>query len=312
MKNYFIKTDSIKLLNEKINEIIKINNFNENGIYRFPLEKIEDIDLISKEFFLDSIFNEKKIFIIREPFFLKEKEKIKKLDLFFKKINLIKTDNLILFYTFDKKSNLKYDELKKFENIKINSPINRDLKKYIINFLNENKIKFNLKIPDEIIRRSNKNFDIISYELEKIKILNIKELNLDFIKKNQYDVKGENIFLLTSSIIEKNYKKINQIIDNLKSQSFSPILILELIVNELALILQIKFTNENFKKGNLKNNELGLNSFRLMNIELNAKKINLNEIKNVFYDLFELLTKFKTKKITNEYEIIKNKIFCLI
>lgn len=309
--NYIIQTNSISLLNYELNKLINKYQINSNDIYRFDFEEEKTLNKILLNHYSDGILSNKKLTIIRNPSFLSEENKSSQSIL--NNLISIKTDNILVFY-FDKlkisKKNLKIikDEIKI---LKLNQPAKKELESYVKKQLEKNKVKFDSKIITKFLDKTKYDFDLVNNEILKM-ILSGTYVDQKYIDLNVYDLKRENIFKIVNYLITKNFDGIEKIINDLKMQSFSPVLILEIIVNELSLILQLKIANDNYETGNLKNGELGLNNFRKMNLERQGNIISPHELKTLYNNIFELLLKFKTKQQKNPFEIIKAKLFYFI
>ncbi len=311
--NYIIETKSIGLLNNKITSIMEQNSIDLDDVYRFDFLEENNFEKILSTYFSESIFNNKKIIILRNPVFLNDSKKNKEIEKILIQINSFKTDNILIFYLETLKKDNKYIQQinDNFEIVRLKIPIKNELEKYVIDELNKKNISYDTKIIKPLISRLNSNFDLINNEIEKMSLVN-KKIDLNFLELNQYDLKGENIFLLVNYIITKDFEKIEKNIDKLKAQSFSPVLIVEILVNELSLILQLMIAKKYHQNGNMKNNEFIENSYRLMMIERNMKNASIEALKFIYNELFELLITLKTKQRINEYTIIKSKLLFLI
>ena len=236
---YFIETEYNEILNNKVNEILKKNNLSKNNLITYDMEDTNISDAIID---LDtySLFNEKKIILCKNSFFLSSsKGEIEhNIEILEKYLNNPNPDNILILSCAkaDNKKNI-VKLVKKVCNV-LNTEIN-------INEFIKEKIN-GYKMNDETIKYflSNTLYDIsnISNELDKLMCLKalekeITKKDIDLIVIKKID---NNIFELIDAIINKDKSKSLKIYENMINYGEDVFKIFVSLANQIRLIYQVK------------------------------------------------------------------------
>ena len=244
---YFIETDSIELLNIKVNEILKNNKLTLDNLIIYDMEEVNITDAIVD---LDtySLFNTKKVVLCKNAIFLSStKSEIEhNIDLLTKYLNNPNPDNILILSVdkVDGKKNIVKLVKEKCQVIETNI----DTFKYVKDYTKD------YKITDEIIRyliiNTTENISHITNELDKLMALksNEKEItkeDIDLIVIKKID---SNIFDLIDAIISKNKDKSLRIYEEMTNYGEDIFKIFVSLSNQIRLIYQVKtlrkLTNE--------------------------------------------------------------------
>ena len=234
---YIIKSDSYRLLKEKLDCLTK--DIDKDSIVKYDLT-IDNLNDILDNTNNSSLFDTKKASIIYNTnlFGVKYdyKDELEKLN------NYIDDDNLFIFIVdsiSNKKSIVK--KIKEKGNIyELNAPIKDELNNKIKDYLNSNNFRIENNALFNLINRCNNNYDFILNELDKVMI--VKKDNL--INNNdilEYTTKVNNVdlFDIVDKIIKKKIDLVLKDIDLIKD-SIEPAIIFSAIANQYRLIYSTK------------------------------------------------------------------------
>ena len=283
---YLFQGEEMFLADNTINKMIEIlinNEFKDLNVIKFhSLNKFEDSDLkrIEEEINQSGFFLQKKIVIISNP------ESIYKniegwLDKYgetTQNIIIIKYNpqNINKNYSLYKKL-LKFDRIINFEKVSQAS-----FKKWILKNIEENEKKITPDALEYIIENSdyfnevdNYNLYNVLFEIKKLIDIEEKIINLDHVLELMTPSIKSNIFSLTNSIGELNYKKFSREYNNLKKNGAEDIYILAMLIRFFKNLYFIK-------------SEYEYRNFDAMN-SLKIKKFEYNKIKSCI-NLFDIET----------------------
>ncbi len=117
--------------------------------------------------------------------------------------------------------------------------------------------------------RLNYDLSLIVNELDKLALVASKEITKDIIETMVARTIEDNIFELTSAVVEGNVKKSYAIYQDLIMQKEEPIAMIAMIANQFRLILQVKgYANQGLGKSDVAK-RLGIHPYR---VELAMKK----------------------------------------
>lgn len=248
MNNLFlIETDSIELLNIKVNEILKNNKLTLDNLITYDMEEVNISDAIVD---LDtySLFNERKVVLCKNSIFLSTgKSEIEhNIDLLTKYLNNPNPDNILILSTdkTDGKKNIVKLVKEKCQVIETKIDVFKYVKEYTKDY----------KITDDVIRylimNTTENISHITNELDKLMALKFDEKE---ITKNDIDLIvikkiDSNIFDLIDAIISKNKDKSLRIYNEMTNYGEDIFKIFVSLSNQIRLIYQVKvlkkLTNE--------------------------------------------------------------------
>ena len=202
---YIIKSNSYRLLKEKIDNIIA--NIDKENITYFDLNENTTQEIL-EECNYNSLFNEEKgIIVYNSNIFstkFEYKEELEKLESYLNNPNqyttlVFITDNVSLKKKCVKmiKDNNNYIELK--------MPQKEELEDKIKEYLSNNNYKIESNALNKLINNLNSNYDYILNEIDKI--LLVKKdyvINIDDIEKYTIKILEDNIFDFIDCIIKKD------------------------------------------------------------------------------------------------------------
>ena len=303
MKVYLISGNSILLINEKINEIVK-DNKNVTS-FDMSINTIEDV-LLEAGYF--SMFAEEKYIIIRNAsFFSSGKLNDKDMNAL---LNYLANPNdlsCLIFICEEIDSRKKITKIIKEKYQIISIP---PLKPYEIeNRLQKYLTSLNYQIKPEtlkyIVNNSLNNYDLAMNEIEKIvlyynKPCLIKEEDVqNIIAKNI----STNNFLFVDALIDNNLEKSLDLLKDLKTMKTEPSIIIALIARDVRIMLNIKKLLEQQKREYEIMNYLKLTDWQLEKYLKKAFPYKIKELEELLIKLTDIDLKIKSGKIDKYYSL---------
>ena len=245
---YLIYGEEDYLIKKELNNIINNSNVLDDNIVRYDLNSTNVSNAIEDALTI-SMFSDKKIVICENCSFLTSE--IKKdinhdLELLSKYINDPYENSYMIFIVKSE----KLDERKKIvKELKRVSKVieckrldSHNLNNYIYNYFKENGFEINIMLVRKIVDKVK--FDLANIMNECDKLMLYKNNDKVILKEDIDNVIIQtienNIFELTTAILNKdNYKALN-IYNDLKLMGEEPIKLIIMISNQLRLILQTK------------------------------------------------------------------------
>lgn len=302
--------NSFIYLNKYIDSFLKFENISNDSILFFNFELKEDIEKFQNEYFLNSLFDEKKVLIVKNVNELILKVPSRNFRKFIENLGKNKTQNH-LFFIFNSSivKNGFYEKLKDFSIKEIKSPDKKEFKNFIIDFFRKKNIKYDYRIIRFINNNFSDNFDQLLQELYKYELMN-EELTLEFVKNWTFKFDNEFFFQFLNYLFIKDKQKIVENINYLKLHSIDVLFFIEKLINEIALIIQLKIAKKDYSKNKnfITNDDLGINSYRLSKLEAYGNQFILSELINMYNVFFLLLEKFKLNTKIDNYLILKAKL----
>lgn len=298
------------LINKKIKEIIYKENVESYNVERIDgSEKKFSVANFIKNTSQINLFSDKKIFLLKNPYFLKNKvddKESKELVNFF---NCENDEVIIIIYndeSFSFKSNLKiFKELnKKSEVFYYKKVYGRDYNFFVKEILKEKNIIINENCFNLLISLIPNDLSKIDNEVEKLAIYNkeiTNEVIISLIDRNFED----NLFGIINAIIDKNAKLVIDKINEFYLQNIYPSILISSIASQMRFMFCVKSLS--------KNNDIDEIS-SILNANPKRISIALNTIRkhgdyNFLKALFELMK--LDQKIKMEYELDSKDIFLI-
>lgn len=290
-KIYLIKSDSYQLLNDKINELVgDIQNVSD-----FSLSEVTINDVIEDAGYF-GLFDSKKAVIVHDVKYFGGKflyeDDTNKLNEFLSNID----DILILFIceeiSKDKAITKRMIEIGA-EIIDINSKESQS--KYIDEYCKKHELVIDNNIIDIIMQNAMNDLDVFLQEINRLSLIS-KRITKEIVDK--YSVKS-NIddvsFDFSNAVIDKNFAKAFDLLDQLLDNGTEPVSIIGLLANSYTNIYMVKdavnhgLTDDEIAK------VLGYsNSKRVFVMKKNGNKYDLDTLKNIILKLSDLDIKIKT------------------
>lgn len=301
---HLIYGDELLLMEQKLTKMKKEYNCNDENMnyssYDLTNDTIENVyeDVITLPFFTNN-----KMIVVKNAIFLTTK-KVKKdehtLQLFEKCLDDI-ADNihLVIFICAEKLDERKVivKKLRKVANV------------YAINKLNYYKVSDSARqsikrreaiIDDDalelLLSRTGTNLIDVASEVEKLCLYtkHITYKDVDVLVNKPVD---ENVFDLTSAILNRHHDKIFNIYKDLMLMNEEPVKLIILIANSMRLIYQVKlldrkgYTDQEIAK------MLGVNPFRLKYVRQEGGSFQIDELLRYLNKLSLLDVKIKTGQV---------------
>lgn len=292
------------LMEQKLQGLKKEYNCSEEmmnlSTYRGDEDSIESIyeDLITPPFFTD-----KKMIVLKNPNFLTTK-KVKKdnneIEYFEKCLDNDSKEIIFIIYHVGK----DFDERKK-----IVKRLRKEAKFFEIDKVNHYKLsdstrqaakRRNATIDDDalelLLSRLDDSLNNVVLEIEKLCLYN-KHITYEIVDKLVSKPLDENVFALTSAILQRNRQKIFSIYKDLMILNEEPIKLIVLIAGQMRLIYQVKLLDRKGYNDKEIGKILGVNPYRLKYIRQEGKDFDLNELLECLDALSKLDVEIKTGKM---------------
>lgn len=292
------------LMEQKLQALKKEYNCSEEmmnlSIYRGDEDSIESIyeDLITPPFFTD-----KKMIVLKNPYFLTTK-KVKKdnneIEYFEKCLDNDSKEIIFIIYHVGK----DFDERKK-----IVKRLRKEAKFFEIDKVNHYKLsdstrqavkRRNATIDDDalelLLSRLDDSLNNVVLEVEKLCLYN-KHITYEIVDKLVSKPLDENVFALTSAILQRNRQKMFSIYKDLMILNEEPIKLIVLIAGQMRLIYQVKLLDRKGYNDKEIGKILGVNPYRLKYIRQEGKDFDLNELLECLDALSKLDVEIKTGKM---------------
>lgn len=224
---YLVKSNAPTLREKIIDKIVKSSSNTDIELFTYDFEEDKSIEEAFFEYSSISIDGSQKIIIVKNANFINAKTIEKDFEKNFVQLIDSKIDNIIIF-AVDKlnktgKINKKYSE--SFTLLEKDAPEKNELIKFIETFFKNNEISIEKNIPQEIYNRLGDNFDLIVSELNKLEMLNSKNIDIDTIKNTLLDFSRERLYAISDCVFKKDIAGISRLIKQLISEGETPYLI---------------------------------------------------------------------------------------
>ena len=286
----------IKEIQKSFKEIMSAEE-REMNFSNFDLEEVSIADLIN-EAISAPFFGERRLVFAQHPYFLtgeKAKNVIEQnVDLLIKYIqDPTPSTILVIFASYDKLDARKKitKQLKKLatvvdagqmEGTALNRTVKADL----------NKAGYEID-PDALgllINKTKGNYSLITNQLDKLKLYSLQTKKIDQTAVNELVPQSleDNVFDLTTQILNKNIYKAEELYDQFLLQKIDPILLVAIIISQLRLLIQIQILSEKgLSEGTIAKN-LRLNPYRVKYSYRQAKALNRKRLQVMYSDCVNL------------------------
>ena len=291
------------LMEQKLQSLKKEYDCNEDNMnistYRANEDSLEEVyeDLITPPFLTD-----KKMVVLKNPYFLTTK-KVKKdnneLE-YFEKCLINSEAVIFVIYHVGK----DFDERKK-----IVKNLRKQAQFFEIDKVNHYKLSDSTRqairrrdatIDDDalelLLSRLGDSLNNVALEVEKL-CLYSKHITYDIVDELVSKPLDENVFALTSAILQKDRRKMFSIYHDLMILNEEPIKLIVLIAGQMRLIYQVKLLDRKGYNDKEIGKILGVNPYRLKYVRQEGKDFDLNELLQCLDDLSRLDVEIKTGKM---------------
>ena len=300
MSNVYLITGKeqvfIKEIQKSFKEIMSAEE-REMNFSNFDLEEVSIADLIN-EAISAPFFGERRLVFAQHPYFLtgeKAKNVIEQnVDLLIKySQDPTPSTILVIFASYDKLDARKKitKQLKKLATVvdagqMEGSALNRTVKADL------NKAGYEID-PDALgllINKTKGNYSLITNQLDKLKLYSLQTKKIDQTAVNELVPQSleDNVFDLTTQILNKNIYKAEELYDQFLLQKIDPILLVAIIISQLRLLIQIQILSEKgLSEGTIAKN-LRLNPYRVKYSYRQAKALNRKRLQVMYSDCVNL------------------------
>lgn len=287
------------------NVLIKefINNIKEreevDNIINYNLEDIT-LEEIIEDASYTSLFNDKKVIVVSNSYFLKDTLDTSVLE---KYINSINELTFLVFVlndeTIDNKKKIVKLLKEKCVVKEFNKLSNYKLESLISDKFKEENYKIELNAINELISRCNGDYSLITSEIEKLKLykLDTKKIDLEDIYKVINRNIEDDIFKLTDAIAEKNRIKIFNIYNDLIENGEDPTYLIGIIASQFRIYKQVRdLIKIDYNETSI-DKKLGIHPYR---VKLAREKINYfteEKVNDILTNLYKLDYEIKSGNI---------------
>ncbi|AKP04078.1 DNA polymerase III subunit delta [Companilactobacillus pabuli] len=286
----------IKEIQKSFKEIMSAEE-REMNFSNFDLEEVSIADLIN-EAISAPFFGERRLVFAQHPYFLtgeRAKNVIEQnVDLLIKYIqDPTPSTILVIFASYDKLDARKKitKQLKKLATVvdagqMEGSALNRTIKADL------NKAGYEID-PDALellVNKTKGNYSLITNQLAKLKLYSLQTKKIDQTAVNELVPQSleDNVFDLTTQILNKNIYKAEELYDQFLLQKIDPILLVAIIISQLRLLIQIQILSEKgLSEGTIAKN-LRLNPYRVKYSYRQAKALNRKRLQVMYSDCVNL------------------------
>lgn len=319
---FFYGTDTFrskKKLIEFKKEFIKRRDDKGFNIVNFEGQKI-DLEKLRKSILSDGLFSEKRLIIIKNIFYLGDKELSDQEKQIFKEIiNCLKkikekNNNIIVFWDEkieEKKLNVWQKKIFKIltkekyaQEFKLLKKL--DLEKWIQEKVKIEKVKIEKRAISSLINKYGSNLWLLNNELEKLIALkknsSDKIITLNDIIENLFPLLEENIWLLTDALGQKDKSTAIKILSDLIKQNIGIDKIVPVLAHQYRTLLRIKSYSQNNPQKNYYqiSQEISVHPYACKKALSQIKKYSLLELKKIYQSLLRIDLLRKTKKIDSQ------------
>lgn len=291
MKNLFLLLSKDEyLIKKKVDEILKVNGLDEEILDNFNLDESDLTDLLS-QLKTESIFDDKRIFWVKNPSIIESDKKISEFELndLTAFCNDKDNENILIL------SSTNYDKNNKLQQIISKYFIRLDLDKESMSldeFMNKYIMDNNLDIGElekkEVLSRS-KDFQTLENNLIKLDCYaNGSKITFDMIDMLTNKEMDSKVYDITQAMFEGNNANAYIALSNLLKESIPPTMILSSLKNNIILLL---YASKLYKRGKMQEDiarELNISSGRAYHLIRNVKTLGDKKIESYIKQLHKI------------------------
>ena len=304
MKIVLISGESILLINEEINKIIK-DNKNVTSFDMFE-NTIEDV-LLEAGYF--SMFEEEKFIIVRNATFfgsgkLNEKE-TESLLKYLENPNSLSSIIFICNEKIDARKKITKIVKEKYEIINIPNLKYYEIENRVENFFKKREYTIDKDTVKYIVANSLNNYDLVMGEVEKI--ISYYDNPCYVLRKDVENIVSKSIntnnFLFVDAIIDGDLEKSLSLLSDLKTMKVEPTILISLIARDIRIMLNIKKMLEQNKREYEIMSTLNLLDWQLEKYLNKAFPYKIKELEEWLVKLTNIDLKIKSGKLDKYYAL---------
>lgn len=252
MKNFYLIYGMDRgLIQKKVNEIIeklKIEN-----IVKYSLEDTE-IDVVLEDAQTISLFDSQKILVLENSSIFSTLGDTKKSDRLLEYMEHFNSSTYIIFTLEIEKIDNRKKITKKIENlgkiIEVKKIEEKDVRTYVKNKIIDHGCIIDEKTLNYLVSLLGNDYDNLENEIEKLLLLEKKEITKEDVSSLIIPNMEEDIFELIESIVRKDKTKSMQLYNSFVERNEDMIRIIYLLASKYRLMLQVRLFSE---KGYMEN-----------------------------------------------------------
>ena len=304
MKIVLISGESILLINEEINKIIK-DNKNVTSFDMFE-NTIEDV-LLEAGYF--SMFEEEKFIIVRNAtFFGSGKLNEKETEFLLKYLENPNSLSSIIFICnekIDARKKITKIVKEKYEIINIPNLKYYEIENRVENFFKKREYTIDKDTVKYIVANSLNNYDLVMGEVEKIILYYDNPCYVS--RKDVENIVSKSIntnnFLFVDAIIDGDLEKSLSLLSDLKTMKVEPTILISLIARDIRIMLNIKKMLEQNKREYEIMSTLNLLDWQLEKYLNKAFPYKIKELEEWLVKLTNIDLKIKSGKLDKYYAL---------
>ena len=297
MNAYLIISESFRLIDEQINQIIK----DDKNIIKFDMQNVSIEDLINEAAYISLLDEPKFIIAKNSKFFGNNKIKEEDGNLLVNYLNNPNKNSTIIF-TFsgklDERKKITKLIKEKYQVMEIPKLSEFDMNKKVSSLLKNSGFNPDFEGVRYITKSCLVNYDLIYNEIEKLKLAypEKKDLSLIDIQKLVFPSIEDNVFRLINAIVSKNTNLMFKYFNDLKILKEEPIAVITLLAREYRNMYLIKTQGKSVSQAELLKT-LNIQRWQYEKQEKCAYEYSIKELKEKLQTLFKLDLDIKTGKI---------------
>lgn len=297
MNNYIIISNSTRLSDKKIKELVDLRN--ETIYFDMNFNKTEEV---LEEASYTSLFNDKKNLIVTNAeVLINGNLKDANQELLLSYLNNPNDITTMVFLSKEKptKKSDFVNLIKKQNNFFDLIKEKVDLNSLIINHCKENKFSINKDALNCLKNSLSNNCDLILNELDKLFLYYGKpsEITLEIVQKNCSNIVDENNFKFVDLVVAKKVEESLKYLKELLIMKVEPLSLFSLLVREFRLLLLYKIIDKSDHNFSELISVYNLKDWQLDKIGRNAYSYKLKELKRIMKVLADYDLKFKSGKV---------------
>jgi len=285
---------------QKLKEIVehykKVHKSGLNLRYLdFSKKESEDFGDLKNGIRQTSMFKEKKLMVVTNPFSISEVEELK---------DFLKTDDIILFYQEGKvnkktslfkflKKNAKCQEFELLSGQKLRNWVKKEFEKYKGKIDSESLDKLIEYVGNDLWRMENEILKIVNYKKGK----KVEPEDIELLVRSKIET---DIFKTIDAIAQKNKKQALELLHKHLEKGDNPLYLLSMINYQFRNLLIVKELIEKHKPYNVILKRSGLHPFVVKKSYFQARQFTLAELKKIYQKIFQVDFQIKTGKIEPE------------
>lgn len=299
---YLINTKSFYQLKAIINNIKTNNNINNDDISYFDWNDKNAFRTGLDQFLTDDFFVKNKLIIIKNCLLTKEPN--------FNLIDFKHQNNFLLLHTETTiaKKWLQNQIDKRVVYLELTIDNERDNLLLLERFLTSLTIKINHKISKKILLEIGNNFDVISNEIKRLKLISEEITSLTELDKVINKTVKSSFYQFIDDIFTKNFNELKL---KVQTSSIEIIVIINWLINEIIKILQIQLINKTTKINDLAK-ELKLHPYYFTKLVNYSKKISNDQLLLILKNLMTIELKYKKQATNWNEQLFISYLFLLI